>query len=68
MCAAYESVQKELLAAVESDEQTVQDMEQKRIDLHQFLNAMRKCTDLNKLTPTPINTRIKRMEVRNSTV
>ena len=50
MHAAYESVQKELLAAVESEEQTVQDMEQERIDLHQPLNAMRECTDLKELT------------------
>ena len=51
MCAAYEAEPKELLAAVESDEQTVQDMEQKRIGLHQFLNAMRECTDLKEVTP-----------------
>ncbi len=68
MSAAYESEQKELLAAAESDEQTVRDMEQERIDLHQFLNAMRECTDLKELTPTLVNTLIKRIEVHNSTV
>lgn len=68
MSAAYESEQKELLAAAESDEQTVRDMEQERIDLHQFLNAMRECTDLKELTPTLVNTLIKRIEVHNSSV
>ena len=68
MIADYEKEQKELLAAVESDEQTVRDMEQERIDLHQFLNAMRECTDLKELTPTLVNTLIKRIEVHNSSV
>lgn len=68
MSAAYESEQKELLAAVESDEQTVRDMEQERIDLKQFLDAMRECTDLKELTPTLVNTLIKRIDVHNSTV
>jgi hypothetical protein len=68
MSTAYESEQKELLAAVESDEQTVRDMEQERIDLHQFLNAMRECTDTKELTPTLVNTLIKRIEVHNSSV
>ena len=68
MSADYEKEQKELLAAVESDEQTVRDMEQERIDLHQFLNAMRECTDTKELTPTLVNTLIKRIEVHNSSV
>lgn len=66
MSADYEKEQKELLAAVESDEQTVRDMEQERIDLHQFLNAMRECTDIKELTPTLVNTLIKRIEVHDS--
>lgn len=68
MNASYESEQKELLAAMERDEQTVRDMEQERIDLNQFLTAMRECTDLKELTPTLVNTLIKRIEVHNSTV
>lgn len=68
MNASYDSEQKELLAAVERDEQTVRDMEQERIDLNQFLTAMRECTDLKELTPTLVNTLIKRIEVHNSTV
>ena len=68
MSADYEKEQKELLAAVEIDEQTVRDMEQERIDLKQFLKAMRECTDIKELTPTLVNTLIKRIEVHNSTV
>ena len=68
MSADYEKEQKELLAAVECNEQTVRDMEQERIDLNQFLTAMRECTDLKELTPTLVNTLIKRIEVHNSTV
>ena len=68
MSAAYESEQKELLAAVESDEQTVRDMEQERIDLKQFMEAMRECNDTKELTPTLVNTLIKRIEVHNSSV
>ena len=67
MSADYEKEQKELLAAVESDEQTVRDMEQERIDLKQFLEAMRECTDIKELTPTLVNTLIKRIEVHDST-
>lgn len=68
MSADYEKEQKELLAAEESDEQTVREMEQERIDLNQFLTAMRECTDLKELTPTLVNTLIKRIEVHNSTI
>ncbi len=66
MSADYEKEQKELLAAVECDEQTVRDMEQERIDLKQFLEAMRECTDIKELTPTLLNTLIKRIEVHDS--
>ena len=66
MSADYEKEQKELLAAVESDEQTVRDMEQERIDLKQFLEAMRVCTDIKELTPTLVNTLIKRIEIHDS--
>ena len=68
MSANYESEQKELLAAVESDEQTVRDMEREKIDLKLFLETMRECTDLKELTPTLVNTLIKRIEVHSSTV
>ncbi len=66
MSANYENEQKELLAAVEHDEQAVRKAEQEKIDLKVFLEAIRECTDLKELTPTIVNTLIKRIEVHNS--
>ena len=66
MSANYEKEQKELLAAVEHDEQAVRKAEQEKIDLKVFLDAIRECTDLKELTPTIVNTLIKRIEVHNS--
>ena len=66
MSANYESEQKELLATVESDEQTVKKAEQEKVDLKVFLDTIRKCTDLKELTPTIVNTLIKRIDVHNS--
>ena len=66
MSANYEKEQKELLAAVEHDEQAVRKAEQEKIDLKVFLEAIRECTDLQELTPTIVNTLIKRIEVHNS--
>lgn len=62
------SGRKELLAIVESDEQTVRDMEREKIDLKLFLETMRECMDLKEPTPTLVNTLIKCIEVQNSTV
>ena len=66
MSANYEREQKELLATVESDEQTVKKAEQEKVDLKVFLDTIRKCTDLKELTPTIVNTLIKRIDVHNS--
>lgn len=66
MSANYENEQKELLAAVEHDEQAVRKAEQEKIDLKVFLEEIRECTDLKELTPTIVNTLIKRIEVHNS--
>ena len=67
MSAKFEKEQKELLAAVEHDEQKVRDAEQEKINLNIFLEAIRECTDLKELTPTLVNTLIRRIEVHNST-
>ncbi len=66
MSANYEKEQKELLAAFEHDEQAVRKAEQEKIDLKVFLDAIRECTDLKELTPTIVNTLIRRIEVHNS--
>ena len=62
----YEKEQKELLATVEHDEQTVKKAEQEKVDLKVFLKAIRECTDLKELTPTIVNTLIKRIDVHKS--
>ena len=67
MSANFEKEQKELLAAVEQDEQKVRDAEQEKINLNIFLEAIRECTDLKELSPTLVNTLIKRIDVHNST-
>ena len=67
MSTNYEQEQKELLAAVEHDEQKVRDAEQEKINLNIFLETIRECTDLKELTPTLVNTLIKRIDVHNST-
>ena len=67
MSANFEKEQKELLAAVEHDEQKVRDAEQEKINLNIFLETIRECTDLKELTPTLVNTLIKRIDVHNST-
>ena len=36
------------------------------VDLKVFLEAIRECTDLKELTPTMVNTLIKRIDVHNS--
>ncbi len=67
MSQSYESEQKELLAAVEHDEQSLRKAEQEKVDLRIFLETIRNCVDLKELTPTIVNTLIKRIEVHNST-
>lgn len=67
MSANYEKEQKELLTAVEHDEQQLRKTEQEKIDLKVFLEAIRECIDLKELTPTIVNTLIKRIDVHNST-
>ena len=67
MSANYEKEQKELLTAVEHDEQELRKTEQEKIDLKVFLEAIRECIDLKELTPTIVNTLIKRIDVYNST-
>jgi len=67
MSANYEKEQKELLAAVEHDEQKIREAEQEKINLNIFLEAIRECTDLKELTPTLVNTLIKRIDVHNNT-
>lgn len=66
MTANYETEQKELISAVNHDEQAVRDAEKEKVDLRLFLETIRKCTDISELTPTLVNTLIKKIEVFDS--
>ena len=46
----------------------MQTAKQETADLKDFLVAIRKCTDITELTPTLVNTLIKKIEVFNSVV
>lgn len=41
-------------------------MEKETVNLRLLLNTLRECTDLKELTPTVVNTLIKRIEVHNN--
>ncbi len=47
-------------------EQSIITAETENMDLKRFFETIRKCTDLKELTPTIVNTLIKRIEVHNS--
>jgi site-specific DNA recombinase len=66
MTANYETEQKELISAVNNDEQAVRDAEKEKVDLRLFLETIRKCIDISELTPTLVNTLIKKIEVFDS--
>jgi hypothetical protein len=64
--ADYESEQRWLREYVATAETDILTTEQEKVDLRSFLAAIRNCTDLTELTPTLVNTLIKRIEVFNS--
>ena len=66
MSASYESEQKSLIASVNASEVRLREMEKETVNLRLLLNTLRECTDLKELTPTIVNTLIKRIEVHNN--
>ena len=66
LSATYELEQKELYEAISKAEQDIENAEQENVDLKVFLQTIRQCIDLKELTPTIVNTLIKRIEVHNS--
>ena len=66
MMGKYEAEQKALIEAVAKAEQALQTFEQDKVDLRIFLETIRKCTDIDELTPEIINRLIRRIEVHNS--
>ena len=66
MMGKYEAEQKTLVEAVAKAEHSLKVFEQDKVDLRIFLETIRKCTDINELTPEIVNRLIKRIEVHNS--
>ena len=65
LSSTYELEQKELCKAISKTEQDIENAEQENVDLKVFLQTIRQCTDLKELTPTIVNTLIKRIDVHN---
>ena len=66
MSASYEAEQKSLMETVSASEIRLREMEKETVNLRLLLNTLRECTDLEELTPTIVNTLIKRIEVHNN--
>ena len=66
MSANFETEQKELRESLVELEQAIVTAETEKVDLKRFLETIRQCTDLKELTPSIVNTLIKRIEVYNS--
>lgn len=62
----YEKEQRELIASVAAMRKTLESTEQKAVDLRLLLKTLRELTDVNKLTPTIVNSLIDRIEVHNN--
>ncbi len=68
MSANFEAEQKELREGLTKIEQSIVTAETEKVDMKRFLETIRECTDLKELTPSIVNTLIKRIEVHNSIV
>ena len=66
MLQSYEKEQKSLTQEVEENRQTLQNAEQRVMDLRLVLRTLREMTDIKSLTPTLVNSLIERIEVHNS--
>ena len=62
----YEKEQKALTQEVKENRQTLQNAEQRVMDLRLILRTLREITDIKELTPTLVNSLIERIEVHNS--
>lgn len=66
MMGKYEAEQKTLIEAVAKAEHSLKVFEQDKVDIRIFLETIRKCTDIEKLTPEIVNRLIRRIEVHKS--
>ena len=62
----YEKEQKALTQEVKENRQTLQNAEERVMDLRLVLRTLREMTDIKELTPTLVNSLIERIEVHNS--
>lgn len=66
LMAEYEKEQRELIASVAAMRKTLENTDQKAVDLRLLLKTLRELTDVNELTPTIVNSLIDRIEVHNN--
>jgi predicted subunit of tRNA(5-methylaminomethyl-2-thiouridylate) methyltransferase len=66
MTGDYEAEQKELLRVIAESEEKLRQAEQEKTDLRLLLKSLREFSELRKLTPTIVNTLIRRIEVHNN--
>ncbi len=66
MLQSYKKEQKSLTQEVEENRHTLQNAEQRVMDLRLVLRTLREITDIKELTPTLVNSLIERIEVHNS--
>ena len=66
MMGKYETQQKTLVEETKKLERALGQAEQDKVDLRVFLETIRKCTDIEELTPALVNRLIQRIEVHKS--
>ncbi|MEE1319009.1 MAG: DUF4368 domain-containing protein [Ruminococcus sp.] len=66
MMSEYEKEQRELIASVTEMRRTLENTDQKTVDLRLLLKTLREITDVNELTPAIVNFLIDRIEVHNN--
>lgn len=66
MLADYQTEQKMLIAEVADRENKLSTAEVEKVDLRSFLTTIRKCTELTELTPSLVNTLIRKIEIFDS--
>ncbi len=66
MMGKYEAQQKTLVEKTKKMERALEQAEQDKVDLRVFLETIRKCIDIEELTPALVNRLIQRIEVHKS--
>lgn len=66
MMGKYETQQKTLVEETKKLERALEQAEQDKVDLRVFLETIRKCIDIEELTPALVNRLIQRIEVHKS--